>query len=170
MGGEAANHPVPGLDRIVALSPPIDFARCAALLAQPRNRLYERYYVRHLVAQVRQRERLVPNGPPVRFPSRMTMRLFDDMFTAPTWGFDGALDYYRRASALPLIDRISVASLILTARDDPFIDVMPFEELPRSPFVDLRILDHGGHVGFIGRDGNGGFRWAERQVTEWVTR
>jgi predicted alpha/beta-fold hydrolase len=170
MAGEAADRPVPGLDRVVAMSPPIHFARCAALLARPRNRFYERYYLRHLLAQVRQRQRLVPNGQPVRFPRRMTMRLFDELFTAPTWGFDDALDYYRRASALPLIARISVASLILTARDDPFIDVTPFQELPPSPFVELRILNRGGHVGFIGRDGHGGLRWADRHVTEWVSR
>ncbi len=168
MAGEAAEHPVPGLDRIVALSPPIDLVRCAARLAQPRNRFYERYYLRHLVRQVRQRQRLTRPANFVHFPRRLTMRLFDELFTAPTWGFESALDYYRRGSALPVIGRIVVPSLILTSRDDPFIDVTPFEELPALPGLDLRILDRGGHVGFIGRDGNGGIRWAERLVTEWA--
>jgi uncharacterized protein len=170
MAGEAGGNPVPGLDGIVALSPPVDFTRCAARLAHPRNRFYERYYLRHLLAQVRLRERLLPDVPPVRFPRRMTMRLFDDLFTAPTWGFDGAQDYYCQASALPLIECIAAPSLILTARDDPFIDVAPFEELPCYPNLELHILDQGGHVGFIGRDGSGGLRWAERRVAEWVTR
>jgi predicted alpha/beta-fold hydrolase len=168
LAGEAANDPVPGLERVVALSPPIDFARCAALLAQPRNRLYERYYLRHLLAQLRQRERFFPGVPPVAFPHRMTMRLFDDLFTAPTWGFTGADDYYRQASSLPLLKRIAIPSLVLTARDDPFIAVRPFEELPRVSSLRVAILDRGGHVGFIGRDGAGGIRWAERRVAEWV--
>jgi predicted alpha/beta-fold hydrolase len=168
LAGEAADDPVPGLDRIVALSPPIDFARCAALLAHPRNRFYERYYLRHLLSQIRQRERLFPDVAPVRFPRRMTMRLFDDLFTAPTWGFADAADYYRRASALPLIARIAVPSLILTARDDPFIAVEPFEGLSASPHLKVYLLDRGGHVGFVGRDGAGGIRWAERRVAEWV--
>jgi predicted alpha/beta-fold hydrolase len=168
LAGEAADDPVPGLDRVVALSPPIDFARCAALLAQPRNRLYERYYLRHLLAQLRLRGRYFPAEPPIVFPRRMTMRLFDDLFTAPTWGFAGADDYYRRASALPLLGRITLPALVLTARDDPFIAVQPFEELPQSRSLKVHILDRGGHVGFIGRDGAGGIRWAERRVADWV--
>src|SRR5262249_14192885 len=129
--------------------------------------LYERYYLRHLLTQVRQRERLFPDQPPARFPRCLTMRLFDDLFTAPTWGFAGADDYYRRASALPVIGRIAVPSLILTARDDPLIAVGPFEELPQSPYLKVQILTRGGHVGFVGHDGNGGIRWAERRAAEW---
>jgi predicted alpha/beta-fold hydrolase len=170
MAGEAGGNPVPGLESVVALSPPIDFTRCAVLLAQPRNRFYERYYVSRLITQVREREQLFPTQAPIRFPRRMTMRLFDDFFTAPTWGFDGAPDYYRQASALPLIEHIEVPALILTARDDPFIDVAPFEDIQPSRYVETRILNRGGHVGFIGRDGNGGLRWAERHAVEWVAR
>jgi predicted alpha/beta-fold hydrolase len=36
--------------------------------------------------------------------------------------------------------------------------------------MELRILNRGGHVGFIGRDGHGGLRWAERQVTDWMVK
>lgn len=168
LAAEAADHPVPALDGIVALSPPIDFGRCAVLLAQRRNRLYEHYYLRHLLAQVRQRERLFPDVPPMRFPRRMTMRLFDDLFTAPTWGFADADDYYRQSSTLPLVSRIAVPALILTARDDPFIAVGSFEELRPSPYLQVHILERGGHVGFVGHDGNGGIRWAERRAAEWV--
>jgi predicted alpha/beta-fold hydrolase len=168
LAGEAADDPVPGLDRVVALSPPIDFIRCAALLAQPRNRFYECYYLRHLLAQLRRRQRHFPAAPHLIFPHRMSMRLFDDLFTAPTWGFTGAEDYYRRASSLPLLERIKIPSLVLTARDDPFIAVQPFEDLLRSTSLKIHIIDRGGHVGFIGHDGAGGIRWAERRVAEWV--
>jgi predicted alpha/beta-fold hydrolase len=168
LAGEAANDPVPRLERVVALSPPIDFTHCAALLGSPRNRLYERCYLRHLLAQLRQRDRLFPAVSPIVFPRRMTMRLFDKLFTAPTWGFAGPDDYYRRASSLPLLERITIPSLLLTARDDPFIPVQPFEQLPQNSSLNVAILNRGGHVGFIGRDGAGGIRWAERRVAEWV--
>jgi uncharacterized protein len=42
LAGEAARIPVPGLERVAALAPPIELERCAELLAAPRNRLYER--------------------------------------------------------------------------------------------------------------------------------
>src|SRR5262249_47268154 len=105
---------------------------------------------------------------PVAFPRRMTMRLFDELFTAPTWDFAGPDDYYRQASSLPLLGRIAIPTLVLTARDDPFIALQPFEELPRTGSLKVAIMDRGGHVGFIGRDGAGGIRWAERRVADWV--
>jgi predicted alpha/beta-fold hydrolase len=169
LAGEADAEPVPGLERVVAVGPPIDLERCVSLLEAPRNRLYEHYYLRGLVGQLRQRRRLFPDLPAVRLPRRLTLRLFDDLVTARDWGFAGAADYYRRASAGPLVPRIGVPALILTARDDPFIDAEPFERLAAPPHVEVRVVAHGGHLGFLGRDGAGGIRWADRRVAEWVT-
>src|SRR5919108_3806613 len=98
-------------------------------LPLPRNRIYESNFVRDLVASERRRRHYFPDLPPLRFPRKMTVRLFDDLYTAPRNGFADALDYYRRASAAPLVPRIAVPTLILTARDDPFIAVEPFEGL-----------------------------------------
>ena len=100
---------------------------------------------------------------------RLTLRIFDDLYTAPQGGFADALDYYRRSSALPLITRIAVPALILTARDDPFVAVEPFEALKPPAHVEVRIVPRGGHLGFLGWDGAGGVRWAERVVADWVT-
>jgi predicted alpha/beta-fold hydrolase len=168
LAGEAAGEPVPGLERVAAVSPPIDFEGCAALLALPRNRFYEQHFVRALVKQVRQQQRLVPAIPPLRFPRRLSLRQFDDLCTAPRCGFADAQDYYRRGASLPLIPRIQVPALILTARDDPFILVDPFDALKAPGHVEVQVTRHGGHLGFLGRDGAGGIRWAERRVVEWV--
>jgi predicted alpha/beta-fold hydrolase len=168
LAGESAEHPVPGLERVAALGPPIDLVRCCEMLAQPRNRFYEVFFLRELIALARKRQKLFPDLPPLRFPTTVTMRLFDDLYTAPRSGFADALDYYRRASAARLIERIPVPTLILTARDDPFIAVAAFEELRVPSHITVRILRHGGHIGFVGRDGGGGFRWAERRIVEWV--
>jgi uncharacterized protein len=168
LAGEAAERPLPGLDLVAALGPPIDLVRCATLLAQRRNRLYENFFLRALVAEAERRQRYFPDLPPLRLPRRLTLRLFDELYTAPRCGFADALDYYRRASALPLVGRISVPTLVLTARDDPFIAVEPFEELKPPPQVAVQVLPHGGHLGFLGWDGSGVIRWAERRVVGWV--
>ena len=44
----------------------------------------------------------------------------------------------------------------------------PFEELPHNPLHEVQIVDRGGHLGFLGDDGAGGVRWAERRLVEWV--
>jgi predicted alpha/beta-fold hydrolase len=169
LAGEAAAKPLPGLERLAALGPPIDLETCAALLAAPANRLYESYFVRGLLTQVRRQRRFFPDLALPRFPRRVTMRLFDDLYTAPRGGFADALDYYRRSSSFPLIERIGVPTFILTARDDPFIAVAPFERLPGLPHLNVQIAPRGGHLGFLGWDGGGGIRWAERRLVEWVS-
>lgn len=169
LAGEAAKRPVPGLSRIAAVSPPIDLPRCSALLAQPRNRIYEDRFIRDLLYDARQRQRFFPDLPPLRFPRRrLTIRMFDDLYTAPRSGFANAQEYYRTASCAPLIPHIQLPALILTARDDPFIAIEPFEELKVPSHLLVRIVQHGGHLGFLGWDGFGGIRWAERRIVEWI--
>jgi predicted alpha/beta-fold hydrolase len=95
---------------------------------------------------------------------------FDDLYTAPRWGYADAMDYYAQASSAPRIQDIRVPTFILTSRDDPFIAVAPFDALPALPAVELHISAKGGHLGFLGSDGAGGFRWAETQIIEWMTK
>jgi predicted alpha/beta-fold hydrolase len=168
LAGEAEGRPVPGLKRVAVIAPPIDLERCSALLAHRRNRVYESHFVGELLAEANKRQSLFPDLPPLRFPKRVTVRIFDDLYTAPRAGFLDSTDYYSRCSAAPLIERIVLPTLIMTARDDPFIAVEPFEALTPPSNVTLRILPKGGHVGFLGRDGAGGIRWAERRLVEWL--
>ncbi len=168
LAGEAAGRPVVSLERVVAVAPPMDLEGCAAKLAQRRNRMYDRYFVRGLIGQVRRQRHFFPELRRIRFPRRMTLRVFDELYTAPCGGFADALDYYRKSAALPLVPRINVPTFILTARDDPFIPVEPFEALPALPHVEIQVVPRGGHLGFIGPDGAGGIRWAEQRVAAWI--
>jgi uncharacterized protein len=168
LAGETGEYPVPTLERVVALAPPVDLPLCCERLARPRCRLYEKHFLRELIQQARRRQRYFPELGPLCFPRQMTIRLFDEVYTAPRSGFADAADYYRRASALPLLPHITVPTLILTARDDPFIAVEPFDRLSLPDHMQVRILHRGGHLGFVGPDGAGGIRWAERRVVDWV--
>jgi len=169
LAGEAAADAIPGLERVVAVAPPIDLELCAGMLGARRNRFYEVHFVRGLVRQVRELERHAPGLPRARFPTGLTLRRFDDLYTAPRGGFADALDYYRRSSSLSLISAIKVPALILAARDDPFIALEPFEQLVLPANVSLRVAANGGHLGFLGWEGRGIIRWAERQAADWIS-
>ena len=78
------------------------------------------------------------------------------------------LGIWQLVASLRLVPRIRVPTLILTARDDPFIDVEPFEALDAPAHIEVQIVRHGGHLGFLGSDGAGGVRWAERRLVDWV--
>lgn len=170
LAGEAAGRPLPALGAVAAVSPPVDLARCSAQLSRRRNRLYELHFLSGLIELARRRSRIFPDDPLPRFPRRLTLRRFDDLYTAPRAGFADAADYYRRASSLPLLARIGVPTLVLTARDDPFIAVEPLEGLAAPAHVEVRIVPYGGHLGFLGADGLGGVRWGEGQVVDWLGR
>lgn len=167
LAGELAEHPVPTLRVLAAIAPPIDLFRCSELISH--HPLYDAFYVRHLTTQVRQHQRYFPELPRIVFPRGTTLRLFDELYTAPRWGYPNALDYYRQASTVSLIPAIRVPTYILTARDDPFVAVESFESLQTAPCVEIHITAHGGHLGFLGRDATGGIRWAETQVANWLT-
>jgi predicted alpha/beta-fold hydrolase len=168
LGGEAADRPVPGLERISAQNPPLDMAASSSLLGLRANRGYDQHFTRHLVQEAITRQSHFPDLPPLRFPLRMTTRLFDELYTAPRGGFVDALDYYARCSAGPFVSKIPVPTLIMTARDDPFIAVGPYEALQVPEHIQVVILEHGGHVGFLGRDNFGGIRWGEHRLVEWL--
>src|SRR5262249_53913979 len=123
---------------------------------------------RNLVKLVRLHRRFFPELPVVEFPAELTLRQFDDVYTAPRGGFADAADYYRRASALPVMGGIAVPTLILTAQDDPFVDPAPIAHLPRRPGLEVRVVRRGGHLGFVGFDGGWACRWAERQLAAWI--
>jgi predicted alpha/beta-fold hydrolase len=168
LAGESAEQPLPGLHAVVAVAPPVDLVRCSTRLA--RHRFYDAFFVRLLVEQVSKHQHHFADLPRIAFPRRLKLQGFDDIYTAPRWGYADALDYYQRASALPHMGAIRVPTYILTARDDPFIAVEPFEELTMPPSVEVQITPHGGHLGFLGADGAGGIRWAETQIVRWMER
>ena len=84
-----------------------------------------------------------------RLLAARTLFDFDEVFTAPLHGFAGALDYWRRASAAPHLRALRVPTLLLNARNDPFV---PASSLPHpdgvSACVTLWQPGEGGHVGF----------------------
>lgn len=168
LAGEAAEHPVANLTRIAAIAPPVDLEACVAMISKPRNRFYEWHFVRDLVREARRRARLFPEPPLPGFPRRPSLRTFDDLYTAPRAGFRDAAEYYARSSSGQFVPLIRVPTLILAARDDPFVAYEPIERLVRPANVIVRLTDHGGHGGFLGADGAGGLCWGERAVAAWL--
>ena len=94
-----------------------------------------------------------------------TLRAFDDVVTAPLHGFRDADDYWTRASSKPWLARIAVPTLVLNARNDPF---MPAAALPSraqvSAEVTLEFPDEGGHVGFVAGAFPGHLRWLPQRI------
>lgn len=80
----------------------------------------------------------------------VTLKDFDNAFTAPIWGHDTAYAYYQYATSYHFLKDIKIPTYMLFSEDDPFI---PKETIPSSDqlgtHVILERLSHGGHAGFV---------------------
>jgi uncharacterized protein len=156
---------------VAAICPAMDLAASADALHLSSNRLYEIYFMWKLRRTLRQKARLFPAAFDVsRLRGVRTLRDFDDRITAHYCGFAGASDYYARAAAANVIDRISVPAFILHAANDPFIRILPQtrQKILGNPSITFVETADGGHCSFVAdRDGYDGY-WAERQVIEFL--
>lgn len=172
-GDLGASAPAP-LRAVVAVSPAADLAACADGLHEPRNRIYERKFVRGLLKRFRRKAALFPRAfDPQRANHITSLREFDDRITAPYCGFHSADDYYARAAAARVIDRITVSTLILHADDDPFIRLTAETRatILANPHITLLETEHGGHCAFLGpsdRASDYDGYWAEHTALRFV--
>ncbi len=154
-----------------AVSTPMDLVAGGTQLGRGFNRVYTRMFLRTLKAKSRaklaQHEGLFDRR---RMETARTLHAFDDVVTAPLHGFVDADDYWRRASSKPLLRDIAVPTLILNARNDPFL---PPSALPTPDEVSSRVTletpDDGGHVGFVDA-GPDGAEWMPRRVLRFLVR
>jgi hypothetical protein len=174
LAGEWGSDAPPQLRALAAVCPAIDLAASADALHEPRNRLYEYYFLMQLFRRIRTKARLFPGKFDLsRLRGISSLRMFDDRITAYYCGFVGADDYYARAAAANVVDRIAIPTLIIHAANDPFIRIRPqtLQRIAANPNITYLETDDGGHCAFIGeRNGDPADdgRWAEREVVEFV--
>ena len=159
---------------VAAVCPAINLAAGADALHEPANRIYEYYFLLQLFRRFRRKVRLFPHDfDASRLRGVKTLRDFDDRVTAYYCGFTGADDYYARAAAANVIDRITRPALVIHAANDPFIRILPEtrQALLSNSNITYVETEDGGHCAFVGeRDGDSTYdgRWAEREVVEFA--
>jgi predicted alpha/beta-fold hydrolase len=173
LAGELGEAAPPELTAVCAVSPTMDLAACVDALERRSNLAYEFNFVRNLKARMRRKADAFPGQYQLDpLPGIWTVRKFDEVYTAPHHGFRDAADYYHRASALRVADRIRVPTLILTAADDPFVPTGAFQDsaVTTNSNVSVVVTRHGGHCAFVERaaEGYDGY-WAEREIVTFVT-
>jgi uncharacterized protein len=155
-----------------AVCPAIDLAASADALHEPANRIYEYYFVWRLFCRFRQKAKLFPKDFDVgRLHRVKTLREFDDRVTAYYCGFTGADDYYMRAAAASVVQRIGSPALILHAANDPFIRILPQTKakILSNPNITYVECHDGGHCAFLSSRANGSDgHWAEQEVVEFA--
>ena len=159
----------------VAVSVPMLLGVCATEINKGFSKLYEFILLRTLRRKTREKlkcfgDDILPNKKMIK--SLNSFWRFDNYVTAPAHGYENAEDYYQKASSKQFIKSIAKPTLIIQAKDDPFMNesVLPSKE-ELSPWVTLEASDNGGHVGFV----YGKWPWKaeyylDRRIPEFLER
>ena len=174
LAGEWGNDGLAEFRGVAAVCPAVNLAAGADALHEPANRIYEYYFLLQLFQRFRRKVKLFPASfDASRLRGVRTLRDFDERVTAYYCGFTGAEDYYDRAAAAHVIERIKRPALIIHAANDPFVRILPEtrEKILSNPNITYIETEDGGHCAFVGeRDGDSTYdgRWAEREVVEFA--
>ena len=148
------NSVLQSLKAAVAVSVPCDLKNACDQLLTSKNVLYSARFKKHLLAKLRLKQRAFPQQiSESTIKHIVTLKDFDDAYTAPAHGFVDALDYYARCSCNQFLGNIEVPSLILNAKNDSFLGetCYPIAQAKANPNLYLEMPEFGGHVGFWGR-------------------
>lgn len=149
--GERAANLSPAIRVAATFSVPCHLGASAAALDKSANRFYLKRFLQKLGKKIRAKEKMFPGTiSATGFEDIRTFREFDNRYTAPLHGFRHADDFYERASCMPHLPKINVPTLLVNARNDPFLPeaCYPVELVKGNPLVSLEIPLRGGHTGF----------------------
>lgn len=163
--GQELNTKIKGA---VTFSVPTDLAGSSKKLEKWYNRIYMNRFLSTLKSKLVIKQALFPNEISLNnFESIKTFREFDERYTAPLHGFESADEYYTKCSSKQFIPKITVPTLIVNAKDDPFLtkSCYPIDECKNHKQVYLEMSKGGGHVGFMIA---GGVYWSEKRTLEFL--
>lgn len=169
--GEQGHGAARCVDAIASVCAPLDLAAGGHAIGQGFNRqVYTRMFLRTMVPKALAKLAQYPGlFDRAALLAARDLHAFDDLFTAPLHGFRDADDYWRRASAKPLLPAVRVPALVVNALNDPFV---PRASLPGPGEVSAAVMlwqpMHGGHVGFAQGRWPGHVRALPQAIATWL--
>ena len=158
------------IKRAAAISTPCDLASSVVVLDSFSRRIYTKRFLRFLHKKIEDKMKMFPGDiNDENYASLKTLRTFDDRY-APLNGFRDADDYYEKASSKQFLSGIQKKTLLINAKDDPFLhsDCYPIDEARKSKFLYLDMPRHGGHMGFVTGSFDGIY-WHEKRILEFFS-
>jgi len=158
--------------RAATVSAPIDLPAAGRALDRGLSRLF---YTRHFLSTLKPKslaklERFPGLYDAARIRAARRFREFDDTVTAPLHGFRGVDHYWSEAASGPWLERIRVPTLLLNARNDPFLPEHALVAAARkaAPCVVLEFPRTGGHAGFVSGPFPGHHGWLANRLLDFL--
>ena len=151
----------------VTFSVPMNLDTSCDQISKPSNFLYSRRFLRSLKNKIRAKAAIMKGLDIKGIEAIKTLREFDDRYTAPLHGFANANAYYKGCSSLYFLETIAVPTLVVNARNDPFLSHDCYPQSSGNKHVTLEYPSRGGHVGFA-RFGQNGLYWSEARALQFI--
>ncbi|MBL7685288.1 MAG: alpha/beta fold hydrolase [Deltaproteobacteria bacterium] len=162
---------IPGqIKRAVTFSVPCHLESSAWQLTRPTNILYMKSFLKRLYRYLKEKKEKLPNQINLdNYHLIKNFKQFDDRFVAPQHGFINAEDYWNQSSSIRYLNTISIPTLLVNAKDDPFLPnkCYPFEIADQHEFFHLEVPSFGGHVGFM-QDLRHKQYWSEERALKFM--
>ena len=165
--GEKGQNLYPEVQKAVVFSVPLHLSSSSKTIGW----LYDQRFIRSLNKKVEAKANRFPEFEinTSSISKIKNLKDFDDAYTSQLHGFKDAEDYYEQNSSLYFLDNINIKTLIINAKNDPFLskECFPYEQVKHLEKVHLQTPEGGGHCGFYPTDYQG-VLWSERRALEWV--
>jgi uncharacterized protein len=153
----------------VAVSVPLDLFTSVFELYKSGRRFYMKRFISKLGKKIQVKSQQHPNNELISYEGYGKIKnfeQFDSRYTAPMFGFKNAHDFYRKAGAKPFLKNIKIPTLIIQAKNDPFLspECLDLGDAESNEHVKLQLLEYGGHVGFMLP--NSTETWVEQRVVD----
>lgn len=170
--GEFADTIHPKITCGVAVCVPIDLTTSSKLMSSLKNKIYMDEFLKTLRIKVLDKVQKFPEFKvdKDKLLRAKNFRDFDELYTAPAFGFDSPEDYWIKASSKPYISKIKKPVFLISALDDPFLprDCYPYEEAASMKNFFLETPKYGGHVGFMSSFKHLENTWLERRILKFI--
>jgi hypothetical protein len=168
--GERGEEATRIVSHAASVSAPLDLAAAGHSLGRGFNMVYTRLFLDTLKRKAAAKLGQFPgsfDGEAMR--ASTTLYAFDNAVTAPLHGFRDTDDYWKRASSWPLLAGIRVPTLVLNARNDPFLPEGALAHARNaSKHVTLEFPAEGGHVGFHSGPFPGRHGWLAARILGFI--
>jgi hypothetical protein len=167
--GENSDAIHSAIHRAVVFSVPMDLDTSCQKISSASNFIYSNRFLKSLKYKIKWKASMMDGLDVAKVDKIKSIEEFDDRFTAPLHGFNGAKDYYKKCSSIFFVEGIQVPTLIVNAWNDPFLSAECFPENINNPRVTFEKTSRGGHVGFSSFTKNGVY-WSEQRALDFILK
>ncbi|TWP23880.1 alpha/beta fold hydrolase [Apibacter muscae] len=157
------------LKACIAFSSPLDFVSNAETFRKPANYIYLKNFINDFKKKLKYKSKQYPDIFDINLiRSINSFDEFDEYVTVPLFGFKNKEDYYKKVSPIHILDNINIPTLIVNAKNDPFLSPESFlkENQMSNANIYFEMPKYGGHIGFMLPKSK--FSWVEIRAKEFI--